>query len=87
MYPNLECTSFIETAINKIRTSWLRWNDLRIKAASSNSTVAGSSPHKPIGNKLHLYHMISGLMRGGESDMIMKLFRESFNISIEVLME
>jgi GMP synthase (glutamine-hydrolysing) len=49
------------------------------------STVAAVLLHKAIGDKLHCIHIDSGLMRGGESDMIMKLFRESFNISIEVI--
>ena len=49
------------------------------------STVAAILLHKAIGEKLHCVHIDSGLMRTGESQEIVKLFKEAFDIPVELV--
>ena len=77
--------SFIETTIEKIRQQV--GNDEVICALSGgvDSTVLAVLLHKAIGDKLHCIHIDTGLMRLNESQELMDLFRQNFNMSIELI--
>ncbi len=77
--------SFIETSIKNIREQVRNDNVLLALSGGVDSTVAAVLLHKAIGDKLHCVHIDSGLMRTDESENIMKLFRESFNIPIVLI--
>jgi len=82
---NWNATSFIEQAIEDIKSKV--GNDKVILGLSGgvDSTVAAVLIHKAIGDKLHCIHIDSGLMRLNESESLMKLFAENFDMSIELI--
>jgi len=77
--------SFIEESIENIRKTV--GNDGVICALSGgvDSTVLAILLYKAIGNQLHCIHVDTGLMRKNESERIYKLFKENFNISIDLV--
>ncbi len=77
--------SFIEESIENIRKTV--GNDGVICALSGgvDSTVLAILLYKAIGNQLHCIHVDTGLMRKNESEKIYKLFKENFNISIDLV--
>lgn len=82
---NWSAESFIEQAIADIRVKV--GNDTVILGLSGgvDSTVAAVLLHKAIGKQLHCIHVDSGLMRLNESQDLMKLFAENFDMSIELI--
>lgn len=77
--------SFIETALNKIRQEVGSSEVICALSGGVDSTVLAVLLSKAIGNKLHCIHIDTGLMRLNESSNLMKLFREHFNISIDLV--
>lgn len=77
--------SFIDTAINKIRQEVGYSEVICALSGGVDSTVLAVLLSKAIGNKLHCIHIDTGLMRLNESSNLMKLFRENFNISIDLV--
>lgn len=77
--------SFIETSVESIKNQV--GNDGVILALSGgvDSTVAAVLLHRALGEKLHCVHIDSGLMRENESKIVVDLFRDSFNIPIELV--
>lgn len=77
--------SFIDEAIQSIKEKV--GNDEVICALSGgvDSSVLAVLLHKAIGDKLHCIHIDTGLMRKEESNKIYKLFKENFNISIDLI--
>ena len=76
-------SSFIQDSIEEIRS---RVGDGRVICALSggvDSAVAAVLLHKAIGDQLHCVHINNGLMRKGESDAVVKTFRESFRINLD----
>ena len=49
------------------------------------STVTAVLVHKAIGNQLKCLYVDTGLMRMNETESIKKLFRENFNIQLDVV--
>ena len=84
--PTWNATSFIEAAIADIRAAV--GDDGGVICALSggvDSTVAAVLLHKAIGNRVHCIHIDSGLMRKGESEQIVKLFNEHFDMSVDLV--
>ncbi len=77
--------SFIESSIDSIRKQVGEDNVILALSGGVDSTVAAVLLHRALGDKLHCIHIDSGLMRSNESAMIMQLFRESFNITIDLV--
>jgi GMP synthase (glutamine-hydrolysing) len=77
--------SFIETSINSIREKICDAAVICALSGGVDSTVLAVLLHKAIGDKLHCIHIDSGLMRHDESRQIMDLFRDNFNISIDLV--
>jgi GMP synthase (glutamine-hydrolysing) len=82
---NWNAQSFIEASTKKIRDEVGDDEVLLALSGGVDSTVAAVLLHNAIGEKLHCVHIDSGLMRTDESATIMKLFRESFNIPIDII--
>ncbi len=82
---NWDTHSFVENAIEEIKE---KVGDKEVICALSggvDSTVLAVLLHKAIGDKLHCIHIDTGLMRLNESEELIRLFKESFNISIELI--
>jgi len=82
---NWDEKSIINTQIAKIRETVGNSNVICALSGGVDSTVAAVLLHKAIGKQLHCIHIDTGLMRKNESSIIYKLFRETFNIPIEVI--
>jgi GMP synthase (glutamine-hydrolysing) len=78
-------SSFIEETVKQIKEKV--GNDEVICALSGgvDSTVLAVLLHKAIGEKLHCIHIDTGLMRLNESTKLMDLFKQNFNMSIELI--
>ncbi len=82
---NWDAHSFIDIAIEKIKS---QVGDNEVICALSggvDSTVLAVLLHKAIGDKLHCIHIDTGLMRLNESQKLMDLFKQNFNMSIELI--
>lgn len=77
--------SFINDAIDNIRSKVADDGVLLALSGGVDSTVAAVLIHKAIGDKLHCVHIDSGLMRSNESKSIVKLFNENFKIPVELV--
>ena len=77
--------SFIDSAIDNIKEKVGSENVLLALSGGVDSTVAAVLLHKAIGKQLHCVHIDSGVMRTNESKMIVDLFKESFNIPVELI--
>jgi len=77
--------SFIETQLRDISVKVGTGEVICALSGGVDSTVLAVLLHKAIGKQLHCVHIDPGLMRTNESQIIYDLFRESFNISIEVV--
>lgn len=77
--------SFIEKAIKDIRKMVGDEEVLCALSGGVDSTVLAVLLHEAIGDQLHCVHIDSGLMRTNESVMICDLFKENYDISIELI--
>ena len=82
---NWDAHSFVETAIKNIREQVGENEVICALSGGVDSTVLAVLLHKAIGDKLHCIHIDTGLMRLNESQKLMKLFAENFNMSIELI--
>ncbi|MCK5740945.1 MAG: glutamine-hydrolyzing GMP synthase, partial [Chlorobi bacterium] len=78
-------THYIEDAVKEIRRQVGSDKVLCALSGGVDSTVLAALLHKAIGSQLHCLHVDSGLMRTDESKMIMDLFNDSFDISIDLI--
>ncbi|GAB1429453.1 glutamine-hydrolyzing GMP synthase [Ignavibacteria bacterium] len=76
---------FIEAQIREIREKTGDGGVICALSGGVDSTVAAVLLHRAIGERLHCIHVDSGLMRSNESATIEKLFREHFDMTIDVV--
>ncbi len=75
--------SFISTAVEEIRQ---KVGDKQVLCGLSggvDSAVAAVLIHEAIGDQLVCVFVNNGLLRKGEADMVLKLFRDSYNIRLQ----
>jgi len=75
--------SFINQSIEDIRA---KVGDRQVLCGLSggvDSSVAAALIHKAIGDQLVCVFVNNGLLRKGEADMVLKLFRDNFNIRLQ----
>ncbi|MBL8003609.1 MAG: glutamine-hydrolyzing GMP synthase [Candidatus Kapabacteria bacterium] len=82
---NWSMGSFVEHSVNEIKQKVGDNGVICALSGGVDSTVAAVLLHKAIGNKLHCIHIDTGLMRKDESATIVKLFKEHFDISIDLI--
>lgn len=77
--------SFIETQIKQIRETVGDDEVICALSGGVDSTVLAVLLHEAIGDKLKCIHIDTGLMRLNESQKLMKLFDDNFNMHIELI--
>lgn len=77
--------SFVENATHKIRKLVRNSNVILALSGGVDSTVAAVLLHKAIGNQLYCIHIDTGLMRRKESQTVVLLFQENFNIPVKLI--
>lgn len=77
--------SFIEQQVEKIRREVGNSEVICALSGGVDSTVLAVLLHKAIGNQLKCIHIDTGLMRWNESNKLMKLFEDNFNMKIELI--
>ncbi len=82
---NWSSTYFIEESIKKVRATVGEDKVLCALSGGVDSTVLAVLLHKAIGKQLVCFHVDSGLMREEESETIIQLFKQNFDISIEII--
>lgn len=75
-------THFIETSIERIRKTVGTSRVLCALSGGVDSSVAAILLHKAIGDQLHCIHINNGLMRKGESEKVVEVFREHYRIPL-----
>lgn len=83
--PTWNASSFIESVIADIRATVGDGGVICALSGGVDSTVAAVLLHKAIGNQVHCIHVDSGLMRKGESANIVQLFKEHFDMSVDLV--
>jgi GMP synthase (glutamine-hydrolysing) len=78
-------TSFIDAAIADIRQTVGDQGVICALSGGVDSTVAAILLHRAIGKQLHCIHIDNGLMRKNESATIVAMFREQFDLSIDLV--
>lgn len=76
-------SSFIQNSIAEIRA---RVGEKKVICALSggvDSSVAAVLLHKAIGNQLYCIHINNGLMRKGESEQVVRTFRDNFRMNLD----
>lgn len=74
--------SFIENTINEIRTTVGDGQVICALSGGVDSSVAAVLLQKAVGPRLYCIHIDNGVMRKGESDNVVRLFRDSFHINL-----
>ncbi len=74
--------SFIESAISEIRSTVGEGQVICALSGGVDSSVAAVLLQKAVNDRLHCIHIDNGLMRKGESETVVKLFRDTFHINL-----
>jgi GMP synthase (glutamine-hydrolysing) len=80
---NWNADSFIESAIADIRAKVGTKKVLCALSGGVDSSVAAVLLHKAIGDQLFCIHIDNGLMRRGESEQVIKTFRDEYHIALD----
>jgi GMP synthase (glutamine-hydrolysing) len=75
--------SFVDTAIRTITAQVGTGGVICALSGGVDSTVAAVLLHKALGKQLHCIHIDNGLMRGGESNQVVELFKQHFDMAID----
>jgi GMP synthase (glutamine-hydrolysing) len=75
--------SFIESAVADIRAKVGNKKVLCALSGGVDSSVAAVLLHKAIGEQLFCIHIDNGLMRRGESEQVVKTFRDEYHIALD----
>jgi GMP synthase (glutamine-hydrolysing) len=73
---------FIESSVEGIRKKVGTSSVLCALSGGVDSSVAAILLHKAIGDQLHCIHINNGLMRKGESEKVVEVFREHYRIPL-----
>jgi GMP synthase (glutamine-hydrolysing) len=83
--PTWNATSFIDAAVVDIQNTVADGGVICALSGGVDSTVAAVLIHKAIGDRVHCIHVDSGLMRKNESRTIVNLFKEHFQITVDLV--
>ncbi|MEX2088315.1 MAG: glutamine-hydrolyzing GMP synthase, partial [Bacteroidota bacterium] len=76
---------FIESSVEGIRKKVGTSSVLCALSGGVDSSVAAILLHKAIGDQLHCIHINNGLMRKGESEKVVEVFREHYRIPLKYI--
>ena len=76
-------TSFILESIEEMKTTVGKQKVICALSGGVDSSVAAVLLHKSIGDQLHCVHINNGLMRKGESELVVKTFRDNFKMNLD----
>jgi GMP synthase (glutamine-hydrolysing) len=76
-------TSFIENAIAEIRARVGDGNVICALSGGVDSSVAAILLHRAIGDRLYCIHINNGLMRKGESETVVRTFRDAYKVNLD----
>lgn len=83
--PDWNAESFISAAIADIRNTVGTGGVICALSGGVDSTVAAALLHQALGQQVHCIHVDSGLMRTDESQQIVRLFRENFKLTVDLV--
>ncbi len=75
--------SFIQQAIADIRATVGKGKVICALSGGVDSSVAAVLLHRAIGDQLQCIHINNGLMRKGESELVLQMFRERYRINLD----
>jgi len=75
--------SFIQSSVDEIRQKVGKGNVICALSGGVDSSVAAVLLHRAIGDQLHCIHINNGLMRKGESEDVLKTFKDRFRINLD----
>jgi GMP synthase (glutamine-hydrolysing) len=76
---------FVEGLIDDVRESLGNEKAICALSGGVDSSVAALLVHKAIGENLTCFYIDSGLMREGETDLLREVFKENYDMRIEVI--
>lgn len=76
---------FVEGLIDDIRESLGNEKAICALSGGVDSSVAALLVHKAIGENLTCFYIDSGLMREGETDLLREVFKENYDMRIEII--
>ena len=74
--------AFIAGQVDEIRARLGEGNVLCALSGGVDSSVAAALIHRAVGDRLTCIHINNGLMRKGESEMVVRTFRDAFRINL-----
>ncbi len=81
--PSWTSENFIEKSIDEIRSKVKDGNVILALSGGVDSSVAAALLQKAIGDKLFCIHVDNGLMRKGESEKVVRMFKENFHLNVK----
>lgn len=76
---------FVEGLIDDVRESLGNEKAICALSGGVDSSVAALLVHKAIGENLTCFYIDSGLMREGETDLLREVFKENYDMKIEII--
>lgn len=76
---------FVEGLIDNIRESLGKEKAICALSGGVDSSVASLLVHKAIGENLTCFYIDSGLMREGETDLLREVFKENYDMRVEII--
>lgn len=76
---------FVEGLIDDVRESLGQEKAICALSGGVDSSVAALLVHKAIGENLTCFYIDSGLMREGETDLLKEVFKENYDMKIEII--
>jgi GMP synthase (glutamine-hydrolysing) A subunit len=76
---------FVEGLIDDIRESLGNEKAICALSGGVDSSVAALLVHKAIGENLTCFYIDSGLMRDGETDLLREVFKEHYDMKVEII--
>lgn len=76
---------FVEGLIDNIRESLGNEKAICALSGGVDSSVAALLVHKAIGENLTCFYIDSGLMREGETDLLREVFKENYDMRVEII--
>ena len=81
-FANWNMKDFIEESVKRIRRTVSRYNVICALSGGVDSSVAATLVHQAVGNKLKCIFVNNGLLRKGESQQVLRVFRKKMGLNV-----